>query len=67
MNTAPAGMVINLGRTDDVAHVGTAGEFAWIRFASGMRIEMTREQLVAIVAGFGQQMKVESILAQLSN
>lgn len=61
------GMSINLGKGEDVSFVGLAGDLAWIRLSNGTHIEMTREQLVAIVAGYEKMLGTEKILAQLAN
>jgi hypothetical protein len=60
-------VVIRMDKSTDIETVGMAGDHAWIRFSNGMRVDVSRAQLEAIVAGHQEWQRVESILTQLAD
>lgn len=62
----PAIFTLDLEKSVAVEHVGMTDRFAWIRFSNGMRFDLSRAQLLAIIAGYERSLKAEEIFAQLA-
>jgi hypothetical protein len=62
----PATFTVDIEKAVAVEYVGMTETLAWIRFSNGMRLDLSREQLVAIVSGYEKSLGTEKVLAQLS-
>ena len=62
----PATVTVSITEETGVEHVGLTESFAWIRFDSGLKIELSRLQVEAIARLFAESVDREEILALLS-
>lgn len=62
---SPATLKLDLEKGVTVVRVGLTDSYAWIRFSNGMRFDLSREQLEAIVSGYEEMKSLERLIVQI--
>lgn len=63
----PATVSVSITEETSVEFVGLTSSYAWIRFDNGLKIELSRSQIREIARQFEESLKMEEVIAQLSN
>lgn len=63
---APTVITVDLKDSVTLDYVGSAGAYAWVALSNGIKIELSKELLSNIVAGFNRHQDIQELLAQLA-